>query len=248
MSIDARIVQSAPRVLRHRDELPDIGGLLSDLGGQHDLVVLIDHGLRVERVIEPAAGLHDPRLGIGEIALRFRFGHRLGSGRTDRRVNRSRVSRGRGGIVRGSTGILDVLARRPCLLPRSFLGLLPRRLLGFVSDSGFGFVRRVGFQRIPRGPQLHQPTLAAGQLRGDFIPAPVRRQDFMNTYTNNGQRSVLVNLKTPEGMDLFWSLMSDADVLIENFTRGVADRLERVLQVRRVAGYTWSGCVNQLWW
>lgn len=51
------------------------------------------------------------------------------------------------------------------------------------------------------------------------------RQHFMHTYTNNGKDSILVDLKTPEGKELLDRLLDTADVFVENFTRGVAERL-----------------------
>lgn len=51
------------------------------------------------------------------------------------------------------------------------------------------------------------------------------RQLAMHLYTNSGKRSMLLNLKTPEGMELFWQLVARADVFVENFTRGVAERM-----------------------
>ena len=51
------------------------------------------------------------------------------------------------------------------------------------------------------------------------------RQHWMHLYTNGGKDSILVNLKTPEGMSLLGRLLEDADVFVENFTRGVAERL-----------------------
>jgi crotonobetainyl-CoA:carnitine CoA-transferase CaiB-like acyl-CoA transferase len=43
--------------------------------------------------------------------------------------------------------------------------------------------------------------------------------------TDRGKRSIAVDLKTPEGVDLFWKLAADADVIVQNFRGGVMDRL-----------------------
>ncbi len=40
-----------------------------------------------------------------------------------------------------------------------------------------------------------------------------------------GKRSVLIDLKSLEGRELFWRLLDSADVLVHNFRRGVAGRL-----------------------
>ena len=42
---------------------------------------------------------------------------------------------------------------------------------------------------------------------------------------NRGKRSVVLDLKTPEGLAALRELAADADVLVENFTHGVMDRL-----------------------
>jgi crotonobetainyl-CoA:carnitine CoA-transferase CaiB-like acyl-CoA transferase len=42
---------------------------------------------------------------------------------------------------------------------------------------------------------------------------------------NRGKRSVVLDLKTPEGAAALRSLAADADVLVENFTHGVMERL-----------------------
>jgi crotonobetainyl-CoA:carnitine CoA-transferase CaiB-like acyl-CoA transferase len=42
---------------------------------------------------------------------------------------------------------------------------------------------------------------------------------------NRGKRSVCLDLKTQAGRDIFFSLVRKADVLVENFAPGVADRL-----------------------
>jgi crotonobetainyl-CoA:carnitine CoA-transferase CaiB-like acyl-CoA transferase len=41
---------------------------------------------------------------------------------------------------------------------------------------------------------------------------------------NRNKRSVVIDLKTPEGVETLLTLLADADVLVENFTTGVMDR------------------------
>lgn len=53
----------------------------------------------------------------------------------------------------------------------------------------------------------------------------VDRQLAMHLYTNSGKSSIMLDLKTAEGMDIFRALSADADVIVQNFTRGVADRM-----------------------
>jgi crotonobetainyl-CoA:carnitine CoA-transferase CaiB-like acyl-CoA transferase len=46
-----------------------------------------------------------------------------------------------------------------------------------------------------------------------------------HTDTNRGKRSILLDLQTDEGKDVFWKLAKDADVVIHNFRDGVPERL-----------------------
>jgi crotonobetainyl-CoA:carnitine CoA-transferase CaiB-like acyl-CoA transferase len=46
-----------------------------------------------------------------------------------------------------------------------------------------------------------------------------------HTDVNRGKHSLLLDLKQPEGMDLFWRLATDADIVIHNFRPGVPERL-----------------------
>lgn len=51
------------------------------------------------------------------------------------------------------------------------------------------------------------------------------RQLGMHVYTNSGKQSIMLDLKTPEGMEVFRKLSKDVDIFVQNFTRGVADRI-----------------------
>ena len=42
---------------------------------------------------------------------------------------------------------------------------------------------------------------------------------------NRNKRGIAVNLKTPEGRDIIYRLVEDADVFVQNFRKGVAERL-----------------------
>ena len=50
---------------------------------------------------------------------------------------------------------------------------------------------------------------------------------------NSGKRSITINLKTAEGVDVFKRLVKTADVLVENFRPGVMDRLGLGYEVLR---------------
>lgn len=42
---------------------------------------------------------------------------------------------------------------------------------------------------------------------------------------NRGKKSVLLDLKTPEGLEVFWTLADEADVIVQNYRPGVTDAL-----------------------
>ena len=46
-----------------------------------------------------------------------------------------------------------------------------------------------------------------------------------HTDVNRGKRTMLVDLKMREGLDVFWRLVEGADVVMQNFRLGVAERL-----------------------
>jgi crotonobetainyl-CoA:carnitine CoA-transferase CaiB-like acyl-CoA transferase len=62
-------------------------------------------------------------------------------------------------------------------------------------------------------------------------PGPYRPDDQLREFggyfasVNRNKRSVVANLKTDEGRELVLALVEDADVLVENFTAGVLERL-----------------------
>lgn len=51
------------------------------------------------------------------------------------------------------------------------------------------------------------------------------RQLAMHLYTNSGKRSLMLDLKTGEGMEAFRRLSDGVDIIVQNFTRGVAARM-----------------------
>lgn len=42
---------------------------------------------------------------------------------------------------------------------------------------------------------------------------------------NRGKRTMLLDLQTKEGIDVFWKLVDQSDIVMQNFTQGVAERL-----------------------
>ena len=84
-----------------------------------------------------------------------------------------------------------------------------------LADHGATVVRVESEGRID-GLRL-QPPFAAGE-RG------VNRSQFFNTF-NTSKRSLAIDLKSPEGLDVARRLTRWADVIVESFTPGAMDRL-----------------------
>jgi crotonobetainyl-CoA:carnitine CoA-transferase CaiB-like acyl-CoA transferase len=57
------------------------------------------------------------------------------------------------------------------------------------------------------------------------LDSPHRRRVSFHNEINRAKRSIVLDLKTEQGLDLFWRLLEDADVVVQNFRKGVAERL-----------------------
>jgi len=86
-----------------------------------------------------------------------------------------------------------------------------------------------GFHVLDVAQVLAGPTVA--RILAEYgaevvkVHSLVDRQLAMHLYTNSGKRSIMLDLKTSEGMEVFRKLSNDVDVIVQNFTRGVADRM-----------------------
>ena len=57
------------------------------------------------------------------------------------------------------------------------------------------------------------------------IDSPHRPGVAFHNDINRGKRSLVLDLKTEAGLAVFWRLVQDADVVVQNFRKGVAERL-----------------------
>ena len=57
------------------------------------------------------------------------------------------------------------------------------------------------------------------------IDSPHRSTVLRHNDINRAKRSVLIDLKTKEGLEIFWKLVDQADVVLQNFRSGVAEKL-----------------------
>lgn len=83
-------------------------------------------------------------------------------------------------------------------------------------------LRVVDLTQILAGP-------SSGRLLAEFgadvvkLNAP-KRAVGAHGIVNRGKRSVLLDIEAPEGQEIFWKLIEQADVLVQNFPFGTADR------------------------
>ena len=75
-----------------------------------------------------------------------------------------------------------------------------------------------------RGHQNRAPEL--GERARTIFPHPrSHNESYPFVMLNSNKKGVTLNLKSPRGQELFKQLVKDADVVVENFTVGVMDRL-----------------------
>lgn len=94
------------------------------------------------------------------------------------------------------------------------------------------------FTQLAQGPWA---TQMLGDMGADIIKIEPEKGDWMRHYAygnlypngesisfvsfNRNKRSIALNLKDPEGVKIAMSIISKADILVENFRPGVMDRL-----------------------
>ena len=70
---------------------------------------------------------------------------------------------------------------------------------------------------------------SSARILGEFgaevikINAPYRKI-FAHGVINRGKKSILLDVQHPAGQDVFWRLVADADVIVQNFPPGTAER------------------------
>jgi crotonobetainyl-CoA:carnitine CoA-transferase CaiB-like acyl-CoA transferase len=57
------------------------------------------------------------------------------------------------------------------------------------------------------------------------IDSPDRERVSFHNEINRAKRSIVLNLKSEEGLSVFWRLLENADVVVQNFRKDVAERL-----------------------
>jgi len=95
---------------------------------------------------------------------------------------------------------------------------------GEVLRSALQGVKVVDLCIVLAGPTCGR-TLAEFGADVIRIDSPHRQTVLRHNDINRGKRSVLIDLKTKEGLAIFWKLVDQADVVLQNFRGGVAERL-----------------------
>lgn len=97
-----------------------------------------------------------------------------------------------------------------------------------------GALEGIRVLELCRVPPAEVPGMMLGDLGADVIKiatptagdaADIDARQAVHDYTNRNKRSVMIDMKTAEGGELFRSLAFDADVVIEGFRPGVMRRL-----------------------
>jgi crotonobetainyl-CoA:carnitine CoA-transferase CaiB-like acyl-CoA transferase len=111
--------------------------------------------------------------------------------------------------------VLQDLARAPAALPAPTEQDLRSALQG---------VRVLDLCIILAGPTCGR-TLAEFGADVIKIDSPHRNPVSSHNDINRGKRSLLLDLKTREGLAIFWKLVDQADVILQNYRMGVAESL-----------------------
>ena len=95
---------------------------------------------------------------------------------------------------------------------------------GEVLRSALPGVKVVDLCIVLAGPTCGR-TLAEFGADVIKIDSPHTRTVLRHNDINRGKRSILIDLKTKGGLEIFWKLVDGADVVLQNFRRGVAEKL-----------------------
>jgi alpha-methylacyl-CoA racemase len=98
-----------------------------------------------------------------------------------------------------------------------------------------GVLDGIKMLELARVPPAEMPGMMLADMGADVLkietPEPDRPSDpdwvrrTIHTFTNRNKRSMTLNMKSPEGQEIFRRLAATADVLVEGFRPGVMKRL-----------------------
>lgn len=114
--------------------------------------------------------------------------------------------------------VLAGLSRRPSVGAGAATGVTPLR-------AALDGVRVLDLCIVLAGPTCGR-TLAEYGADVIKIEAPDRPPlPAFHGDVNRAKRSIVLDLKTPEGLEVFWRLVDTADVVVQNFRKGTAERM-----------------------
>jgi crotonobetainyl-CoA:carnitine CoA-transferase CaiB-like acyl-CoA transferase len=167
---------------------------------------LRDEHARASRCVIPLA---DPELGPT-----WQAGYPIALSRTPPRAQGPRH-----GLDADREAILEELAARPRpASPAAPSAIGPRPLDGFLV---------LDLSQILAGPTACRVLAEYGaevvKINNPRPENPLATTG--HTFVNNGKRTLLLDLKAPQGRELMWRLVARADVFHQNFVRGLPERL-----------------------
>lgn len=92
--------------------------------------------------------------------------------------------------------------------------------LGQVIAGNFG-----GVILADLGAEVIKIEPLSGDTARNATIAPLHDESAIHLFMNRGKKSVVLDLKDPRGLDIFYSLVAQADVVVDNFRPGVMARL-----------------------
>jgi crotonobetainyl-CoA:carnitine CoA-transferase CaiB-like acyl-CoA transferase len=92
--------------------------------------------------------------------------------------------------------------------------------LGQVIAGNFG-----GVILADLGAEVIKIEPKTGDTARNATIAPLHDESAIHLFMNRGKKSVVLDLKDPRGLDMFYRLVEQADVVIDNFRPGVMARL-----------------------
>src|SRR5919106_2748454 len=92
--------------------------------------------------------------------------------------------------------------------------------LGQVIAGNFG-----GVILADLGAEVIKIEPLTGDTARNATIAPLHGESAIHLFMNRGKKSVVLDLKTERGLEVFYELVKHADVVIDNFRPGVMERL-----------------------
>jgi crotonobetainyl-CoA:carnitine CoA-transferase CaiB-like acyl-CoA transferase len=117
------------------------------------------------------------------------------------------------------------------------------------SLEGVRVLELARFQAAPRGgmmmSDLGAEVIKIEALGGEETrknPPMVRGQSVYFTVYNRGKKSICMDMRTPQGKDIFAELVKHADIVLENFRPGTMETMASIIRSSRPSTRASSSC------